>query len=368
MTEIRAAVFRDQSLKPSIENLTLTGPGDGEVLVRIVAAGVCHTDLMIAGPHGWAPRPVVLGHEGAGIIEAIGDGVANLAIGDHVVMTFSSCGHCPSCLEAEPAYCTTADHFACRRPDGSHYLAGEDGPVHGDFFNQSSFATYALGKQRGIVKVRKDAPLKNLGPLSCGMQTGAGAILNVFKMRPGQTLVVFGTGSLGLAAVMAAKIAGAARIIAVDIHENRLQLAKELGADEIIQASHSQNGNPVSEAIFKHLAHGADFTLDTTGVKSVMRDAIDTLSHRGTFGFVAPPEDGSELSIPMQHLMKGRKIVGIIEGNSNPDIFIPQLVDFYMDGKFPFDRLIQFYPFDDIEQAFHDSHAGTTVKPVLLME
>jgi len=364
MVKIRAAVFRDQSLKPSIEDLELDGPGEGEVLVRIVATGVCHTDLMIAGPHGWSPRPVVLGHEGAGVVEAVGRDVTDLAKGDHVVMTFTSCGHCPSCQDGEPAYCSIADHFACTRPDGSHYLQGKDGPVHGDFFNQSSFATYALGKQRGIVKVRQDAPLKTLAPLGCGMQTGAGAVLNVFKMQPGQTLVVFGTGSLGLAAVMAAKIAKAGKIIAVDLHENRLALASELGAHEVIHS----DGTSVSDRILEILPDGADFTFDTTGVKPVMRDAIDTLAHRGTFGFAAPPPDGSELSIPMKPLMKGRKIVGIIEGNSNPDVFLPQLVDFYMDGKFPLDKMINYYPFDDIEQAFHDSHAGTTVKPVLVMD
>ena len=195
--KIRAAVFHDQSMKPSIEELVMSGPGDGEVMVRIVAAGVCHTDLKTAATPGRSPRPVVLGHEGAGVVEAVGPGVTDLAEGDHVVMSFTSCGHCPSCLDAEPAYCYATDHFACTRPDGSFYLKGDAGPVHGDFFNQSSFATHAIGKRRGIVKVRSDVPLEILGPLGCGIQTGAGTVLNVFKIRPGQSLVVFGTGSLG---------------------------------------------------------------------------------------------------------------------------------------------------------------------------
>ncbi|NQU70532.1 MAG: zinc-binding dehydrogenase [Rhodospirillales bacterium] len=213
------------------------------------------------------------------------------------------------------------------------------------------------------MKVREDAPLELLGPLGCGVQTGAGAVLNVFKMKPGQTLAVFGTGSLGLSAVMAARIAGAGRIIAVDVHPNRLQLAAELGADEVIRAE----GGPVSDRILGLLPDGVDFALDTTAVPSVMLQAIEVLAPRGTFGFVAAPEDGGALSIPMRPLMKARKIVGIMEGNSNPEVFIPQLVDFHMQGKFPFDRLIRFYSFDDIEQAFHDSEAGTTIKPVLRM-
>jgi aryl-alcohol dehydrogenase len=362
MVNIKAAVFRDDSLKPSLEKLELTGPGDGEVLVRIVAVGVCHTDLKTAGSGGRSPRPVVLGHEGAGVVEAVGPGVTDLTEGDHVVMTFDSCGSCPSCLDAQPAYCYNADHFACSRPVGEEYLHGDDGAVHGDFFNQSSFATYAIGKRSGVIKVRDDAPLELLGPLGCGVQTGAGAILNVFQMKPGQTLAVFGTGSLGLSAVMAAKIAGAGHIIAVDLHPNRLQMAAELGADEVIRAE----GGPVSDRILGLVPNGVDFALDTTAVGPVMLDAIASLAPRGTFGFVASPDEGV-LSIPLRPLMKARKIVGIMEGNSNPEVFIPQLVDFHMQGKFPFDRLIRFYPFDDIQQAFHDSESGATIKPVLRM-
>ena len=359
--EIRAAVFRDTSLKPSIETLEMSGPGAGEVLVRLTATGVCHTDLKTAGTDR-SPRPVVLGHEGAGVVEAVGEGVDDLEPGDHVVMTFTWCGHCPSCHGARPAYCYNTDHFACTRADGSHYLHGGGGPVHGDFFNQSSFATHAVGKRKGVVKVRRDAPLNILGPLGCGIQTGAGAVLNVFGMKPGQTLAVFGAGSLGLSAVMAARIAGAAEVVAVDIHPNRLQLAAELGADEVIRA----DGGPVHERIRDRLPHGVDFAFDTTTVGPVMLDAIASLAPHGTFGFVAPTESG-DLTVPLRPLMMNRRVVGIMEGNSNPEIFIPRLVDFHMRGAFPFDRLVRFYPFDDIEQAFRDSEAGTTIKPILEM-
>jgi aryl-alcohol dehydrogenase len=361
--KIRAAVFPDESLNPSIEELELSGPQAGEVLVRITAIGVCHTDLKTAGPGGRSPRPVVLGHEGAGVVEAVGPGVDRLVPGDHVVMSFDSCGHCPSCLDAEPAYCYHADHFACTRADGEFYLSADGVAVHGDFFNQSSFATHAIGKQRGVVKVRKDAPLELLGPLGCGVQTGAGAVLNVFKMKPGQTIAVFGAGSLGLSAVMAARIAGAGRIIAIDLLPNRLQLGVELGADEVIEAG----ADPVAARVLGLMPDGVDFALDTTGVASVMLQAIEVLAPRGTFGFVTAPLDGSDLSLSMRPLMKGRKVQGILEGNSNPDVFIPRLVDFFMRGQFPFDRLARFYPFEEIGQAFHDSEEGTAVKPILRM-
>lgn len=362
--QIKAAVFRDHSLEPSIEELELTGPLAGEVLVRVKAAGVCHTDIKTAETVGRSPRPVVLGHEGSGVVEAVGAGVTKVIPGDHVVMSFGSCGHCPSCLDAEPAYCYNADHFGCTRPDGSHYLAAGDTPVHGDFFNQSSFATHAIGHQRGIVKVTKDAPLELLGPLGCGIQTGAGAILNIFRMKPGQTLAVFGAGSLGMSAIMAARIAGAARIIAVDLHPRRLQLAAELGADEVIMGG----DEPAGPRVLSLLPDGVDFALDTTGASAVMQEAIEMLAPRGTFGFVTAPLDGSALSLNMRPLMKGRRIQGIMEGNSNPDRFIPRLVDFFMQGRFPFDRMTRFYPFNDIAQAFHDSEAGDTVKPILRMD
>jgi aryl-alcohol dehydrogenase len=336
------------------------------VRVRVGAAGICLSDHHIMEGTGAMPRPVVLGHEGAGVVETVGAGITDLAEGDHVVMSFTSCGQCPSCLDAEPAYCYATDHFACARPDGSYYLQSAGGPVHGDFFNQSSFATHAVAKRRGLVKVPKDAPLEILGPLGCGIQTGAGTVLNVFGIRPGQSLAVFGAGSLGLSAVMAAKAAGAGPIVAVDVHANRLQLAAEMGADEVVDAGAGEDA--VRARILAVLPDGADFTMDTSTLAPVMNLAIGLLAPRGTFAFVAPPEDGGTLTVQMRPLMMGRRIVGITEGNSNPESFIPKLIDLHARGKFPYDRLIRFYPFGEIARAFHDSETGAAVKPVLRMD
>jgi len=360
---IRAAVFRDESGTPLVEDVDLTGPDKGEVLVKITATGVCHTDIKTAGPGGRSPRPIVLGHEGSGVVEEVGASVTNVVPGDHVVMSFGSCGHCPSCLDSLPAYCYHTNNFASSRATGEHYMSANDEVIFGDFFNQSSFATYAIGKERGVTKVRKDAPLEMLGPLGCGIQTGAGTVLNVFKMKPGQTLAVFGVGSLGLSAVMAAKLSGAARIIAVDVHPARLQLAAELGAHELIEATDT----PSSERVRSLMPDGVDFTFDTSGSASVMNQAIDCLAPHGTFCFATAPLDGSDLVLPMRPLMKNRKIIGQMEGASNPDVFIPMLVDLFMQDQFPFDRLIKFYDFENIAEAFHDSHTGETVKPVLMM-
>jgi len=362
--KIRAAVFRDTSGKPSIETLDLAGPGPGEVLVRIVAAGVCHTDIKMAGSTR-VPRPVVLGHEGSGIVEAVGAGVSEFAEGDHVVMSFGYCGRCPSCRDAEPAYCHEQErhNFRCERVDAPPYLTRDGETVHGDFFAQSSFATYAIGNERSVVKVTKDAPLELLGPLGCGIQTGAGAVLNDLRLQPGQSIVVYGVGSLGLSAVMAARLAGASKIIAVDRNQKRLAMARELGADVSIQAG----AEPVTGEIRAHMPDGVNFALDTTGAIAVTRQSIDVIAPRGTAAFVTGPLDGSEISFSPRLLMPGIKFRGIIEGNSNPKRFIPQLIDHYLAGRFPFDKLISFYEFEEIEQAIHDSETGESVKPVLRM-
>ena len=362
--KIDAAVFRDDTKQPSFEELELTGPQDGEVLVRLVATGVCHTDLKVAEGGIPIPRPVVLGHEGAGVVDAIGAGITKVKPGDHVVMTFASCGHCSSCLEAAPAYCHTVNHFLSQRPQGGHYLSAGGEPVHGDFFSQSSFATYAIGVERSVVKVRQDAPLEMLGPMGCGFQTGAGAILNDFKIPPGKSLAIFGVGSLGLSAVMAGRIAGAGRIVVVDRHAHRLELAKELGADDTIQAG----TDPVAPDLIELTSGGVDYALDTTGVGFVMRQAFVVLAPRGVCGYVTSPVGSAEMSLPMRHFLGGRSIQGISEGGSNPDVFIPRLIDYYMDGRFPIDRLVKDYRFEQLGQAFEDSEAGLTIKPILRFE
>jgi aryl-alcohol dehydrogenase len=346
-----------------LEELEMAGPAAGEVLVKIVATGVCHTDLKSAELGSRVPRPVVLGHEGAGIVQAVGAGVTKVAAGDHVVMTFGSCGHCPSCRAAQPAYCHTQNSFACVRPDGSSYLRAGTEPVHGDFFSQSSFATFAIGTERSVVKVRKDVPLELLGPLGCGIQTGAGAILNDLRLAPGQSLAIFGVGALGLSAVMAARLAGAGRIVAIDRFAHRLAMAVEFGASDVIAAS----DEPVAGKIRALVPAGVDLALDTTGVPRVMSQAVEVLAPLGTCCFVTGPWDGTALPVNVLALLKGRKIRGTAQGGSNPDLFIPQLIEFYRDGRFPFDRLVKFYPFAEIEHAFHDSERGATVKPVLRM-
>ena len=365
--QTRAAVVRGKGGPFQIETLTVDQPRDDEVLVRIVATGMCHTDIVIRDQVYPVPLPIVLGHEGAGIVERVGSAVSKVAPGDHVVLSFMSCGHCARCAMGQPAYCERGHPlcFGGTREDGS--TATRDGgsePVHDHFFGQSSFATYALANERTVVKVPKDLPLERLGPLGCGIQTGAGSVMNALKIGAGARFAAFGSGSVGLSAVMAARIVGATTIIAVDVVASRLALAKELGATHTVNAA---DADPVSE-IRGITNGGVDFTLELTGRPKVVRQAIDALGTRGTCGIVGAAPIGTTASFDMGGLMSpGKSIRGIIQGDSLPELFIPQLIELHRQGRFPFDRLIKFYSFDDINQAAADSEAGTAIKPVLRM-
>jgi aryl-alcohol dehydrogenase len=361
MMKIEAAVLRDGD-SIAIETLSLGDPRPGEVLVRLVAAGVCHTDIKMIDMAGRVPRPIVLGHEGAGIVEQVGDGVDKVAPGDHVIMTFAFCGQCPCCLRNRPAYCYDAFklNFAGDRVNGSGSLSRGNETIHGGFFGQSSFASHALCSERNVIKVPHDLPLEILGPLACGVQTGAGTIFNVFKLEPEQTFAVFGVGSVGLSAVMAARVAAAKRIIAVDVSESRLAIARELGATDVIDAK----SEDAHARIMALTGVGVDAALDTTGSSKVIRQATQSLAVLGTCGILASSSD-PDPSFSVLHLMSGRRLQGIIEGDSVPELLIPKLLDLYRRGLFPFDRLIRFYPFAQIGEAIRASRSGAAIKPVV---
>jgi aryl-alcohol dehydrogenase len=350
--QIRAAVLRKGGRPLQIESLELEGPRQDEALVRIKATGICHTDINFCDD--WDGPPVVLGHEGGGVVEEVGKSLKAVEPGDHVVLSFQSCGQCSGCQRGHPAGCEHfwEANFGFARLDGSNAL--EQSGVRGHFFGQSSFATHALATERNLVKVPQDLPLELLAPLGCGFQTGAGTVMNSLQVPKGASIAVFGTGAVGLAAVMAARLVGADPIIGVDLNPMRLKLALELGATQVIDNRHED----VASQITKITGKGVDYVLEITGAPVMHQLAIEVLNPNGTVALIATPNGPTPLS-------EGRKTLSIIQGDAEPQSFIPKLIALYQTGQFPFDRIVKFYDFSEINRAIADARRGDTIKPVL---
>ncbi|MCE9670493.1 NAD(P)-dependent alcohol dehydrogenase [Myxococcus stipitatus] len=365
--QARAAVVRQKGGPFQLEDVTLEDPREGEVRVRMVATGMCHTDMIVRDQFYAVPLPVVLGHEGAGIVERVGPGVTKVAPGDPVVIAFAFCGKCDLCATGHPAYCREfyGRNFGGGRMDGTTATRAQGKPLHDHFFGQSSFSTLAIATERNVVKVRNDVPLELLGPLGCGISTGAGAVLNSMRVPAGRTFAAFGSGAVGLSAIMAARLAGATTIIAVDVKPKRLQLALELGATHTVNGAQEDSVKAIRAATG---GRGVDYALEATGNPKILRQAVDALDILGTCGVVGAPPMGTEAAFDVNDLMvPGKRIQGIVEGDSVPDVFIPQLIDLFMQGRFPFDKLVKFYSLEQINEAAKDSEKGETLKPIIRM-
>ncbi len=362
--KITAAVTESKGASFELRELELGEPRPDEVLVKVVAAGICHTDLICRDQWIPVPLPAVLGHEGAGIVQEVGSAVTGFVPGDRVAMSFHSCGVCPTCRTGRPSYCYEffEHNFGASRPaDGSSALD----PVHGHFFGQSSFATYAIANERNLVKVDSAIPLEVAAPFGCGIQTGAGAVLTTLAVPAGASLAVFGTGAVGLSAVMAGVIAGCTTIIGVDLNPARLELARELGATHLVDVGKQE----AREAIAAITGAGADFSLETTGSPQVLRQTVDCLAPRGICGVIGAPAFGTEVSLDVNTILTGgRTVRGIVEGDSVPQLFLPKLVRLWQQGRFPVERLMTHYDFDRIDEGASDAEAGRVIKPVLRMQ
>ena len=362
--KIKAAVVREKGGPFLIEEIDLEEPRADEVLVRIVACGLCHTDLVARDQHVPMPLPGVFGHEGAGVVEKVGTAVRKVQPGDHVVMSYFSDGTCPSCKRGVPTHCLSfpPGNFSGARLDGSTTMRKGAEAIHGSFFSQSSFASHALANERNVVKVASDLPLEKLGPLGCGIMTGAGGVINSLKARPGSSIAVFGAGSVGVSAIMAAVVCGCTTVIAVDINDGRLEVALGFGATHTINSSTTDPVQKVQEIT----GGGIEYALECTGIPTVLRQGFEALATGGTCGLIGAAPAGSQVALDMQTILGGGRILrGIIMGDSIPDVFIPQLIDLYKAGRFPFDRMITFYPMDRINQAAEDSEKGRALKAVL---
>lgn len=364
MIDVEAAVVEEKSGTLHIEELTLDEPRADEVLVRLVATGICPADIAVRDQHFSTPLPAVLGHEGAGVVEAVGDDVTSVEPDDHVVVSFDFDGTCRNCREGNPAYCS---NFAAYNFDG---VRGTDAssPLHRDgerlslFFGQSSFATHSVVRERQVVGVPDDVPLERLGPLGCGVQTGSGAVINSLDPNVGTSLAVFGVGTVGLSAVMGAVVEDCTTIIAVDRLEERLEMAERLGATHVIDAEEEEN---LAETIRTLTDGGVDNSLDTTSVPAVVRQAVEATRVPGTCGLLGGAPVEPEPNLDMGSILGGRTVRGISQGDSVPGVFIPRLIDLHRQGRFPFDELIDFYEMADVNRAFDDLENGRAIKPVL---
>ncbi|RXG99382.1 NAD(P)-dependent alcohol dehydrogenase [Bradyrhizobium zhanjiangense] len=343
----------------------LSAPRASEVLVRVHACGICHTDLAVKYGHIPVQMPKVLGHEGAGVIEQVGPGVTSVRPGDHVLMSFGSCGECANCSDGALGYC---DHFRAinlfgSRPGGSALSRGGS-ELGGHFFAQSAFASHAIATTRNIVKVDADLPLDLLAPLGCGIQTGMGSVMNVLRPQAGTSIAVFGVGAVGLSAIIAAQIVGCSTIIAVDVVPERLRVARELGATHAVSGGAE---TPAAE-ITDLTQGGAHFSLDTTGVPAAVASSVNCLRARGVSAQVAAPPRGTMYAAEASVLVgRGISIRGVVEGDANPQLFIPRMIGFFREGRLPLDKFVKTYPLAGINEAVDDLDSGRVVKPVLTM-
>ncbi|MFG2224949.1 NAD(P)-dependent alcohol dehydrogenase [Streptomyces sp. NPDC048644] len=366
MRTTSAAVVHDKGGPFRIQEVTVAEPRPNEVLVRLTATGICHTDLLARDGILPPAAPAVLGHEGSGVVEATGSAVTSVTVGDRVVLAPVNCGGCRPCRTGHPMHCAVflPLNFRGRRADGSTAYHGADGTeLNAHFFGQSAFSRHVVTDARSAVVVDDRAPLELLGPLGCGFQTGAGAVLNVLRPEPGSSIAVFGAGAVGLAAIMAARIAGCDRIIAVDLHPHRLRTARELGATHAYDAA---GGDEVVRRIVDLTHGGADATVDAVGHPQTVRNAVAALAVGGTAAVLGSGSGpGQEISLGLGQLF-GRTVKGVLEGDSVPALLIPRLADFFVNGRFPIDRIVRTYPFEEINKAAEDAAAGRTIKPVLV--
>ncbi|WP_114951591.1 NAD(P)-dependent alcohol dehydrogenase [Sphingosinicella terrae] len=359
--KINAAIAREPHGAFVIEPAELDTPREDEIVVRLVATGICHTDLAIVDQLLPLPLPMVLGHEGAGIVEQVGDAVTALVPGDPVVLTFMSCAHCGSCLDHHPAYCTDypALNFAGTRLDGTPLVTDASGaPVGAAFFGQSSFASHAIAKARNAVKLDSAGSLELYGPLGCGLSTGAGTIFNVLKPAPHTVLAIFGAGALGMAAILAARSLGVERIVAVDRVAARLELARELGASDVIDTGREDLAEGMAAI------GGIDQAVDTSGAATLIEAAVAALRPGGTCALLGAGSD-REIRVDILPFINGKVLRGVVHGDCDPAILIPRLVEMHRRGAFPIEKLVAFYPLERINEAVADSLSGKTVKPII---
>jgi aryl-alcohol dehydrogenase len=361
--DTRAAVLHDAASDPRLTDVQIRPPVDDEVLVRIDAVGICHTDVSVAARWPARKLPMVFGHEGAGTVAVAGPR-ACAEEGQQVVLTFASCGQCVNCSAGMPAYCDGSTDVNMRG-DGAdeHSALRIDGyPVRGGFFGQSSFAMHALARPANTVVLTEAMDPALTAPLGCSVQTGVGTVLNALPAPADGGIVVFGAGAVGLSAVMGARIAGHARIVAVDPVAERRALAMELGATGTVDPTTGDT----AAALRDLTAGGPAAAVDTTALPAVIATALTVLKARGTLALVGLGGLTAELPVGLI-LAKGLRVRGVVEGDSEPHVFIPRLTDLWRRGELPLDKLVTRFDFDAFGDAWTAAKTGRAVKAVVVI-
>ena len=361
---IQAAIQRHVSKGLTIERATLAEPQPYEAVVRIEACGICHMDL--DGP-SLCTLPAVFGHEGVGVVEAVGS-AARVKVGDRVILGYGSCGTCPSCTQAHPYYCDQSWDvtFGGRRLDGSATLQDSSGtPLHAAFFQQSSFATHAIVPDHCLVTMPQDIPAEVGASITCGVMTGTGAILNVLNVQSGETVLIVGAGAVGLGAVMAARRAGAGEILVVDVRDDRLILAQELGATAVF----NPRMGPMDAWVMTQTGRGVGKLLETSGNATAFASAIASLRTGGHMAYAILPSPMEEYMLkPMPLFEKAARFEALSFGNSVPHDLYPRMLEWWRAGEFPVDRLISKFSFAEINLAMERTRSGDVIKAVIMMD
>jgi len=359
---MKAAVFHGPKLPLSIEDVELDKPQDREVLIKTVASGVCHSDLHFVDGFYPYPAPAVLGHEAAGIIEEVGKQVTYVKPGDHVICCLSVfCGNCEQCMSGHPNRCSNKAATQ-RNPNDKPRISQKGKPVN-QFLDISSYCEKMLLHENAVVKIREDLPLDRAALIGCGVTTGVGAVLNTAKIEPGSTVAVFGAGGVGLAAIQGARIAGARKIIAVDMFEGKLAMAKRMGATDTVDAS---NSDPVDE-IRKMTGGGVDYSFEAIGLKKAAEQAFNSLKAGGTATVIGMIPVGQKVEIDGYMFLTERKLQGSNMGSNRFRIDMPKYIDFYLQGRLNLDDMIsQRRKLEDVNDAFRAMKAGEVARTVLM--
>jgi S-(hydroxymethyl)glutathione dehydrogenase/alcohol dehydrogenase len=361
---MKAAMFREVGKPLTIEEIQIDKPGPREVLIRTAACGVCHSDLhMLEGTYRY-PLPTVLGHEAAGVVEAVGSEVKHCKPGDHVITCLNAfCGHCEYCMTGRLSLCTDPD---TKRPKDAAPRLSQDGTPINQFINLSGFAEQMLVHEQALVKIREDMPLDVAALIGCGVTTGVGAVQNTARIEAGSTVCVVGCGGVGLSAVNGAAIAGAGRIFAVDMVGSKLNLAKEFGATDVINASEVEN---LPKYIKELTDGGVHYSFEAIGVKSAAEQCFKMLRPGGTATIIGMIPLGTNIELHGAEFLQERKIQGSMMGSNRFRIDMPRYVDFYLAGKLKLDQMISArIKLEEVNEAFAEMKTGAVARSVIMFD